>query len=394
MSGASLALSNLRGVVILIVLGFHSLLAYLDFLPAGPYRFDAPPYNWQAFAIIDSQRFFLFDLFCAWQDVCLMSIMFFLSGLFVWPSLTRKGSRTFLSDRLWRIGLPFAAAVIVLVPIAYYPTYRVSALDPSLEAYWRQYQALPFWPSGPQWFLWQLLTFNLIATALHALAPQWGERLAGLAAIGRERPLRFFAWLAGASALGYLPLALLFSPWDWSHYGVLGFQLSRPLHYAVYFFAGAAIGAYGLDRGLLAVDGPLARHWRQWLVAATIGFALWMAPTSFIVDNAQAPLLLQIAAGLGFVLACASGCFCLMAAFLRFACSRRNWLDSLSVNAYVMYLIHYPFVVWLQFTLLDAPLIAIIKASIVFGGTLAASWTLALGWSSLSVGPRAIGARR
>ena len=61
MSKSSLALSNLRAVVILIVLAFHSVLAYLDFLPAKPYPFSDPPFKWQAFPIIDSQRWMGFD---------------------------------------------------------------------------------------------------------------------------------------------------------------------------------------------------------------------------------------------------------------------------------------------------------------------------------------------
>ena len=161
MSPTSLALSNLRAFVILIVLGFHSVLAYLDLLPLKQSRFDAPPYDWQSFPLIDSQRFFGFDLFCAWHDVYLMSLMFFISGLFVWPSLARKGSGTFLRDRLLRLGLPLVLAVYVLMPIALYPSYRVPATDPSVAEYWRQLLALPFWPCGPQWFLWQLLGLNL-----------------------------------------------------------------------------------------------------------------------------------------------------------------------------------------------------------------------------------------
>ena len=77
------------------------------------YRFDDAPYRWQAIPIVDSHRWFGFDLFCAWQDVSLMSLMFFLSGLFVPPSLARKGSITFLSDRLFRIGLPLVLVVVV-----------------------------------------------------------------------------------------------------------------------------------------------------------------------------------------------------------------------------------------------------------------------------------------
>ncbi len=74
MSRASIALSNLRGIVIVIVLAFHSVLAYLSYLPAQPYAFDRAPFRWQAIPIIDGERWFGFDLFCAWQDVSLMSL--------------------------------------------------------------------------------------------------------------------------------------------------------------------------------------------------------------------------------------------------------------------------------------------------------------------------------
>jgi hypothetical protein len=40
---SSLALDNLRAFVILLVLSFHSVLAYLQFLPAEPFPFDSPP---------------------------------------------------------------------------------------------------------------------------------------------------------------------------------------------------------------------------------------------------------------------------------------------------------------------------------------------------------------
>src|ERR1700737_4877629 len=96
----SLALDNLRAFVILLVLSFHSVLAYLQFLPAAPYPFDSPPYLWRAFPIVDSHRWLGFDLYCAWQDVFLMSLMFLLSGLFVWPRLQRKRGWGFVRDRL------------------------------------------------------------------------------------------------------------------------------------------------------------------------------------------------------------------------------------------------------------------------------------------------------
>jgi hypothetical protein len=89
---ASWALDNLRAFVILLVLSFHSVLAYLNFLPASPFPFDELPYLWRAFPVVDHARFIGFDLFCAWQDVFLMSLFFFLSGLFVWPRTLLHGS--------------------------------------------------------------------------------------------------------------------------------------------------------------------------------------------------------------------------------------------------------------------------------------------------------------
>jgi hypothetical protein len=395
MSRTSIALGNLRAVVIVIVLAFHSVLAYLAWLPAAPYRFDTPPYRWQAIPIVDGQRWFGFDLFCAWQDVSLMSLMFFLSGLFVPASLARKGSYKFFSDRMLRIGMPAALATVVLMPLAYYPSYRTGALDPGLGAYLTHWLALPFWPSGPQWFLWQLLALTLLAAGLDRVAPGWRRIFLSAATTARAHPIGAFAALAAMSALAYVPLALAFSPWDWVNYGPLSLQASRPLHYLVYFFAGIAIGTMSLERGLLACDGPLARQWAGWLAAAVLGFVLWALPTSQTLgDQGQAPPIVQIAAGLGFAVACAAGCFFLLAVCLRFAAERTRALDSLSGNAYGMYLVHYVFVVWLQFALLDSALPATGKAALVFGVTLLLSWAVTAAAGSLSLGMRYAGVKR
>src|SRR5205814_7618596 len=44
---ASLAIDNLRAIVIVLVLAFHSVLAYLNFLPPHPFAFDQPPFLWR-----------------------------------------------------------------------------------------------------------------------------------------------------------------------------------------------------------------------------------------------------------------------------------------------------------------------------------------------------------
>lgn len=386
MSRSSIALGNLRGIVIVIVLAFHSMLAYLAWLPPQPFAFDAAPYRWQATPIIDTARWFGFDLFCAWQDVSLMSLMFFLSGLFVPLSLSRKDARGFLSDRLLRIGLPLLIVVAVVIPVAYYPAYVVTAADPSVAAFWQHWQALPFWALGPQWFLCQLLAMNVVAAALHHYAPQLTERLGRLAATARDQPLKFVAGLVVVSAVVYVPLALIYTPWAWTNYGPFSFQTSRPLHYVVYFFAGYAVGAYGLERGLLATDGPLVRRWGWWVAAAFAGFFLWAGLTSLTLDGRQAPLVVHIASGIAFEIACATGGLFFLAVCLRFATGRHWALDSLSANAYSMYLNHYVFVVWLQYAVLGLGLFAVAKAAIVFCGAFVMSWAAAGAFGGLSLG--------
>jgi peptidoglycan/LPS O-acetylase OafA/YrhL len=63
-----------------------------------------------------------------------------------------------------------------------------------------------------------------------------------------------------------------------------------------------------------------------------------------------------------------------LAVALRFAALRLPALAGLNSSAYGMYLVHYPFVVWLQYALLGAALPAIIKGAAVFGATLLFSW--------------------
>lgn len=383
-SPTSIAVDNLRGYVILLVLAFHSSVAYLAFLPAHPFQFDTPPFRWTAFPIVDSHRWLGLDLFCAWQNVFLMTLFFFLSGLFVWPSLLRKGEPAFIADRFRRLGLPFLLAVALLMPVAQYPTYLQTATEPGIAAYARHFLALPIWPCGPMWFLWLLLCADLIAAGLRRIAPRWGEHLARLSEMAGTRPVKYFALLLLASAAAYLPLALVFTPDGWGQFGPFALQLSRPLHYAVYFFAAAGLGAYGIERGLFAPGGALIRRWRLWVALAVGSFMLWLGLTALVVKSSgPVPLALQLGDGLSFVFACFANCFGVLALALRFAARRRAWLDRLTPNAYGMYLVHYAFVIWLQYALLPANLPGVVKAVTVFIGTVALSWGATAGFGRL-----------
>jgi glucans biosynthesis protein C len=375
MSTPGLALNNLRTVVIVIVLAVHAAMAYLGSSPASSFNFDDPPYRWRTIPIVDSERWFGFDIFCAFQDVYLISLLFFLSGLFVWSSLARRGSRIFLRDRLLRIGVPFALTVGLLMPLAHYPVYRVTAADPSLASFWQHWLALPFWPAGPPWFLWVLLVFDLAAAAFYQFARTSGDTLGRFLGQWGTRPKPFVIALLSASALAYVPLAVVFTPWDWFHVGPFSFQLCRPLHYLVYFFAGVGVGAYGIERGLLAMDGWLVRRWAAAGAAAMVSFVLWLGTVGLaMASDGPPPLAVQILQALSFVMCCAAGVMFMLALFLRFANRRLAALDPLQDKTYGIYLVHYFFSIWLQYALLGLAMFAVAKAMIVWTGTLLMSW--------------------
>jgi surface polysaccharide O-acyltransferase-like enzyme len=172
-------------------------------------------------------------------------------------------------------------------------------------------------------------------------------------------------------------MELIFTSTAWTAFGPFTFQTSRILHYLVYFLIAVGVGACGLDRGLLAPHGKLARRWPLWVLTALVSFAAASVVTFIILTTHTQSQIWAVARATGFVLSCAASCFAFLAVFLRFAQSRSRLFDSLSANSYAIYLLHYAFVSWLQYALLPASLPAVAKAAIVFFGALALSWLLA-----------------
>jgi peptidoglycan/LPS O-acetylase OafA/YrhL len=306
--------------------------------------------------------------------------MFLLSGLFVWPGLERKGGARFLRDRILRLGVPFAVAAGILMPLAYYPSYAVTGADPDFPAYASAWLSLGFWPSGPAWFIWLLLVFDAVAAGLHALGRRWATNIPAPRHLGvLDRPAAFVAMLLVVSALVYVPMELVFGADNWVTLGPFSFQGSRLLLYATFFLAGVRIGAFGTQSGILARNAGLARRWPIWLSAGLAAFALRLAVIIILVVPVAAahrplPLTLRLLVDLTLVLGCGTISIAFIALFRRFAIAHRPVFDSLSASSYGMYLIHYPVVVWLQFALLAGAPGPIAKGAIVYAGAVALSW--------------------
>jgi peptidoglycan/LPS O-acetylase OafA/YrhL len=371
----NISIGYLRAFITVLVVAHHAALAYATFAPPVAPSLVAPVRWWQAFPIVDLHKWSGADTIVGFNDTFFMSLMFFISGLFVWKSLQRKGIGDFLHNRTLRLGIPFLGAAAIIAPLAYYPTYLQTGQH-GLSGFAHQWLSLGYWPAGPAWFVWLLLAFDCVAAALCFYKPGWAEAVGCFLARLANKPIRFLGYLIGISAAVYIPLAVHFNPLAWTQFGPLAFQTSRLLHYLVYFLMGIAVDAYGIQRGILASGGKMGRRWLLWSVAAVVVFLASSALFVMIVTSAKAVSVpWQAAADLVFTITCATTSMAMLALFVRFVKKSRRIFNSLRDNAYGIYLVHYAFVSWLQYALLKSHLSGFTKLTIVLSLAVALSWS-------------------
>lgn len=375
------ALDLTRATITLLVIAHHAVLAYHPYAPPAG-AFTRANMVWGAFPVVDPARATGIDAFVLWNDSFFMAMMFLLAGLFVPSSLRRKGAGLFLRDRGWRLGLPFIVSAAVLAPLAYLPAYLMRAGETGNPGFWAAWRALGIWPAGPAWFLWVLLAFSALAAALHAWAPRAFDKLAALGARGLVSPVRSCVVFCAFAALVYATSAWAMNPFAWSSWGPFTVQSSRLPLYALYFFAGCALGggASSVLGDWMTPAGPLARRWKTWQGVAGVvfvGFVVMLivaltkmgkgedAPLVFLVTN-----LLYGATGVVTT-------FALLAWFARKERRHSPIAASLARNAYGMYLVHYGIVTWLQYALLDVAWSGWVKAVLVTTLAIGASWLAA-----------------
>jgi peptidoglycan/LPS O-acetylase OafA/YrhL len=218
-----------------------------------------------------------------------------------------------------------------------------------------------------------LLAFDLAAVLIFRMLHRRDD-----VAVGPDlhRPLAWFGSLVGLSVLVYLPLLMPFGPTHWFAFGPFAVQASRVGLYALYFFGGVAVGRCGIGRVLLAPDGDLQRYWPRWTSASALLFALVVAVQMVRLSNAArlpAAVWLCLYGVLLAVFSAATG-FALLAIFLRFGQRSGRWWESLAANAYGIYLLHYPLVIWMQYALVGTGFNLGLKAVLVFVVALALSW--------------------
>jgi len=355
----ALWIDYLRSSITVLVVAHHSSLAYTTFA-----SFNKQAYILSTHPIVDKERWIGLDIFENFNDVFFMSLMFFISGMFVLPSLARKGLTAFIRDRFYRLFLPFAVGVTLLMLVAYYPAYYVAHGSHDIKAYIIDYFTTEAWPVGPPWFIWVLFLYNVIVALLYPLLKNRtiGNLPAGTLIIS----LALITWIL------YVPMAMWLGPYTWTGIGPFDFQKSRILLYFGYFVLGALIGD--------TFSNTFIKQWPLWIAGCLLMYTLLTViptPLRQMVEQGKIPSLAGwLIYYTIYVLSCTFSCVAFVSTFKALIRSSKTWWTSLSANAYSIYLLHYIFVVWCQYALLSISAPAFVKFIITFMVALTGSWIL------------------
>ncbi|MDR2784238.1 MAG: acyltransferase family protein [Treponema sp.] len=111
-------LDNIRSLIIILVLIFHSGASYGTGVEFWPFHDNNPS------GVID---FFMF--LC---DVFFMAILFFIAGYFVPADLLKKGLPGFIKSKVNRLGFPWLIITVLALPVLDYIHYLVNHIKQSL----------------------------------------------------------------------------------------------------------------------------------------------------------------------------------------------------------------------------------------------------------------------
>ncbi|MBR0966032.1 acyltransferase [Bradyrhizobium diazoefficiens] len=358
----NLSLDRTRTFLTLVVLLHHAVIPYTHF---G----HTDPVSWIGF-----------DIVVVATDSFFMAMFFFLSGLFTWSGIARKAPSVFLRDRLLRLGLPFVIAAFTVIPLAYYAIALQRGSDLTFAAFWWKTITVGPWPSGPVWFVWVLLAFDLTASLLYRVSAHLVEPVNRISLRGFDQPELFWLLLVVVTAIVYVPALIYFGGSRWFEFGPFSVQASRILLYFAYFFIGVSVGAANFDRGILSADGRLPKSRWTWVIVTLIPYGLmWVmiyVKRDILGNPDPQPHWYQAIYGTLFVLFSASILLAILAFFLHQKSPGPNLLDRMQADAYGMFLVHYPIALWIQYALFDYGWPAVVKAAIGFVLTVMLSWGL------------------
>ena len=383
-SNRNIWVDYLRSGITVLVVAHHSSLAYTTFA-----RFDAVAYIRSTNPVVDAKRWIGLDIFENYNDVFFMSLMFLIGGLFLTGSIKKKGVISFITDRFKRLFLPFLILGTMFMLIAYFPSYYLAHGNTDILFYIKDFFTIEKWPVGPPWFLWMLFLFNLIFALFHSVFKKTGARVQKAVCLSGNHPVLLLLVLSVITWILHTPVAYLVGQGTWTGIGPFDFQLSRILLYFGYFSLGILIGSTDFSNGIFSRESSVVRNWKLWIIASIGIYALLTVIQRPLVKMVTAHQMRESFAWMIyytiFAVSCASSSLAFLTGFRKSVTTGSRWMNSLSENAYMIYLIHYIFITWMQFLMLKLDLPATLKFAFVLISALSLSWITSILLRKLSI---------
>jgi glucans biosynthesis protein C len=368
-------LDNLRYLMVIFVLIYHSCGAYATVAP-----------HW----VVHDTSSFAADIIRELFDVFMMPVLFFISGYFALASLQKKGAGEFLKDKVKRLLIPWALAVLIFLPLVIYdqPQNTVRPFWKYWLWYMGSFETRLRYSQSPEglttqavyWFISLLFTFLLLLAFVSALIhQQGGKKILPAERKGTSEKSVLVALLIFGllTSIGYSIALLLFPDSSWFTLQMfLEFQVTRLVPYAACF----AFGLYARSRGWFADGKPLGSLALWGTISAMLAVAYLMEGQPLFSDTAGRA---NLSIGLLLIFAFLRSFLLLSLLVILMSVGARYWkhvtgLDrQLSATSYDIYLIHYWVVVAIQAALLiwvGGPVL--IKVAMVSAGALALSFAI------------------
>lgn len=337
---------TVRNLAMASVVAYHVVAAYSTVTP-----------HWGvhdgSFAVADIIRH-LFDVFQ-------MPVFFFVAGYLAPASLARQGWWGFLAGKLRRIGVPWAIAIFLVIPVLRYARPDAAPHE-SFWAGWLSYLGRfgtfrigLFTPDRPNqmhfWFLSLLLAFFIAAALVYALRGRSADRTGGFLAAPPATGASILAALAVTAvvtSLAYFTLMLLMPETTWASVDLLLFFQPASL---VTYIASFVLGMFAASRQWFDGDAfpGMPAVWAA--AAALLAIAFFATGGEVFAHPATSyrlPALLLLVFSIVRTLLCLAFLVLIIAFSRRYGSSPSRASRGLARHSYSIYLAHLFFVMGFQ----------------------------------------------
>ena len=335
-SGARLLfIDNLRVFLIILVILHHLSITYGSGLGSWYYRDSSSPLTQ-----------IVFSLFIILNQGYFMGLFFLISGYFSAASLDRKGWVRFIKDRLIRLGIPLLVFSILINTLPLYiSTITEGNLKIGFGQFFLGYLQNMEYQTGPMWFIETLLIMSILYAAGRAIWNRVRNHIPANAVIARplnhKQILIFVAVMAVALFIVriYFPTGKTWHNWE------LGFFPE----YVLMFSAG--ILAYR-DSWLPDLSVKISKFWK--VIAVVCIFTLFpmllLGGGTENLDAYNGGLTWQSAMTcIWFAIYPVSMSILMLDVFRKRIDVQGRLGKLLSQNAYAVYIIHAPVIVYLAY---------------------------------------------